>query len=130
MKLRIKGNSLRLRLTRPEVQRLVEQGSVTETTTFAGAAEFSYAVRADAAAKSVMAEYEAGCMTVTIPAKQAAQWAASELVGVYNEMAGEVTGEAAANGTLTIAVEKDFACIDRDDPEDADAFPNPKRDGC
>jgi len=120
MKLRIKGNSLRLRLTRSEVQRLVEQDSVTETTAFGGAAEFTYAVRTDAGAKAVTAEYAAGCMTVMIPAAQAADWAASELVGVYNEAAG----------TLTIAVEKDFACIDRDDPEDADAFPNPKRDGC
>jgi len=123
MKLRIKGNSLRLRLTRPEVQRLVEQGSVTETTAFAAAAEFSYAVRVNAAAQNLSAEYAAARMTVTIPTEQAAQWAASELVGVYSEMA-------TADGTLTIAVEKDFACIDRDDPEEADAFPNPKRDEC
>jgi len=123
MKLRIKGDSLRLRLTRPEVQRLVEQGSVTETTAFSDAARFSYAVRVDASREALWAEYAQAGMTVIIPEVQVKQWAGSELVGLYGEV---VTG----NGVLTIAVEKDFACIDRDDPEDADAFPNPKRDGC
>jgi len=123
MKLRIKGNSLRLRLTRSEVQRLVEHGSVEETTAFADAVRFSYAVRLDASVHAVSAEYAAGRITVTVPEQEARQWAASELVGVYGEVA-------TADGVLTCAVEKDFSCIDRDDPADADAFPNPKRDGC
>jgi len=123
MKLRIRGNSLRLRLTRTEVQRLVELGSVEETTAFAGAAIFSYSVEADASQHSLSAEYLPGRMTVIVPEAQAKQWASSEMIGVYGEVA-------TADGALTIAVEKDFACIDRDDPEDADAFPNPKRDGC
>jgi len=123
MKLRIKGNSLRLRLTRTEVQRLIEHRGVEETTAFADAVRFSYAVRMDAPAQTVSAEYAAGRITVTVPEQQARQWAASEVVGVYGEVA-------IADGVLKLAVEKDFACIDRDDPEDADAFPNPKRDGC
>ena len=119
MKLRIKGDSLRLRLTRPEVQELVERGSVEAAARFADAARFGYAVRLDDAANALTAKFATGCVTVTVPAQQAQQWAASDAVGIYGE-----------DGPLTLAVEKDFACIDRDDPEDADAFPNPKGSVC
>ncbi len=40
---------------------------------------------------------------------------------------GDQYGETqTGSGILIIAVEKDFACLDRDDAENADAFPDPK----
>ncbi|HNY40926.1 MAG TPA: hypothetical protein PKJ41_11040, partial [Bryobacteraceae bacterium] len=44
MKLRVKGNSLRLRLTRPEVVRLREDGLVEESADFGAGATFVYRV--------------------------------------------------------------------------------------
>ena len=119
MKLRIKGDTLRLRLLRSEVQRLVETCSVEETVHFAPGQELRYALRM-CDADAMTAEFDGGCITVRVPAKVAAEWAAGDMVGLY----------AAMSGGMTIAVEKDFACVDRDDEERADSYPNPKEEKC
>lgn len=123
MKLRIKGDSLRLRLSRTDVQRLAETGAVEETAHFPGGALLRYAVEMHASDAPLHAELTTTRIVITLPARDVHAWAESELVGLYGEIA--VPG-----GTLAVAVEKDFACIDRNDPEDADAFPNPKGAVC
>jgi hypothetical protein len=114
VKLRLKGDALRLRLTRGEVARLGEGGRVEEVTAFGpGAAErLVYAVEASPEAV-VGARFTSGRIVVTIPAAPARAWAAGDAVGI-----------SATQGPLTILIEKDFACLDRRD-EDADAFPHP-----
>jgi len=115
MKLRIKGDSLRLRLSQKDVQQLMTTGVVEVTTHFASGPALRYAVETRAEAESIAAEFADMRIVVTLPERDVRAWAKSEQVGLYGE-----------TGLLAIAVEKDFACIDRDDPEDVDAFPNPK----
>jgi hypothetical protein len=120
MKLRIKGDSLRLRLSRTDVQRLIETGAVEETTHFAGGSTLRYGIALQAESMEIAVSFAAAEIRVSVPEQQAKLWAASsEQVGLYSE---EVTP--------AVAVEKDFACIDRDDPDNADAFPNPKGAVC
>ena len=119
MKLRIKGPSLRLRLTRGEMQRLEEQGVVEERVPFAANASLIYRLRLDPAAHEIGAAFRDGVVEVRVPAGSARQWCASEQV----TLAGE---QPVPDGMLTITLEKDFACLSaRPGEDETDNFPHP-----
>lgn len=121
MKLRIRGNSVRLRLTQSEVAALAAEGEVSERTAFGGGSDFSYALSADPRADRVQAALVGGRLSVTLPAAVAAEWAASERVGIEAEQPGD------AGETLRILIEKDFACLaERPGEDDSDAYPHPE----
>jgi hypothetical protein len=122
MKLRIKGNTLRLRVSRSEVARLIECGRIEETIQFAPQPEarLTYALEHSGAQQEVLVRYRAQEVAVLVPSETARLWAQSEQVGIYcNLRIGE--------GVLEIAVEKDFACLDGTDAENEDTFPNPQQ---
>lgn len=119
MKLRIKGNSIRLRLGRTEVARLVAGGDVAETTTFdpLGRQRLGYRLVAAPEVAAVAASFEAGCVVVRIPAEMATAWGTSDRIGI--EAIQPVDGGAA----LRILIEKDLECLDAPVEESqADAF--------
>ena len=118
MKLRIRGDSIRLRLTRGEVAALAEGRIVEESTGFGPDARLSYAITLGGA--SLAAKLAGPRIEVCVPADVGRAWAAGDSVGIEGvQAAGE-------GRTLRILVEKDFACLtERPHEEDADAFPNP-----
>ena len=120
MKLRIRGNSLRLRVSRPEMARLLRDARIEETIRFApqSDAKLVYALEHARADEDISLRYQAGSITIVLSTEAAARWAESNDVGVYGDAD---TGD----GPLALLVEKDFACLDGDDPHDAEAFPNP-----
>lgn len=117
MKLRIKGNSIRLRLTQPEVERLADGSRIEACVDFGpGKRKFFYAVETSAEAAEVDGSYERDRMVVLLPSRVAATWANSDLVSI------ESRGEQG----LKILVEKDFACLTvRPDEDESEMFPNP-----
>lgn len=121
MKLRIKGNSLRLRLGPSEVQQLLDSGRVAETIRFAveESAVLTYALELVPSAQSLSLLYRPHEVTVLLSREQARSWSSTDQVSI----SGQID---IGNGTLELLVEKDFACIDRSDPGSEDAFPNPK----
>jgi hypothetical protein len=125
MKLRIKGDSLRLRLGPQEIARLIETGRVEETIHFGAepGASLTYALELAPAGRELTLRYAPRRVTVLVLRERANEWARGNVVGI----AGEV---AAGENTLTVLVEKDFACIDREDHENEDTFPNPKAGVC
>jgi hypothetical protein len=116
MKLRLQGNSIRLRLTRSEVARLLKTGSVAESVDFGGNRALIYRLRSRGDSGPVQAEFSDGGLTVSLGADAAQAWAGSDEVGIY--------GQADA---LTVSIETDFRCLTRPvgDPQDRDAFPHP-----
>jgi len=114
MKLRMHGNSLRLRLNRAEVERLAETGRVEEVVQFGPNVAFRYALEMVAEADAPRAVYEDGGFRVLVPVAVAREWASTERVAISGEQA-----------TLNILVEKDFQCLHGESEPDADAFPNP-----
>lgn len=120
MKLRIRGNSLRLRLTRPEVAALADAGEVCERTEFGKDGELRYRLRSDAQAPRVTARFADAVIDVAVPAAIVSHWAASEQVSITSE---QPTG---GEGSLAVLIEKDFACLaERPGEDDSDAFPHP-----
>src|SRR5262249_4472575 len=102
MKLRIQGNSLRLRLTRSEVAGLHDTGLVEQTTNFAASQTLTYRIRARDGGERIHAELTDGAITVDVPAPTVVAWATSDSVGVSSR-----------DGMLSIAIEKDFRCLTR-----------------
>jgi hypothetical protein len=127
MKLRIRGNSVRLRLTQSEVARFGEVGLVEEIVEFGALPEqqMIYALEAAADGENVGAAFENNRLRVSIPRIQAEKWVNSNQMGIEAEQT--------VNGgkRLRILIEKDFACLDtRPGEDDADAFPHPAGKTC
>ena len=122
MKLRIKGNSLRLRISPSEMKQLLQSGRVDETIYFGADenARLTYALEHRAQAGGMEVLYRPHEVTVLISSREAANWAEGNAVGLYG-----ATGS--VHGPLELAVEKDFSCLDKEGVENADTFPNPKQ---
>lgn len=119
MKLRIKGNSLRLRLTRGEVARLGETGRVDDRIRFGPGAQLTYALIA-ADVPAVQAAFADGTVTVAVPEALVQDWVGSERVGF------EAVQALDDGDSLRLLVEKDFACLTvRAGEDDSDAYANP-----
>lgn len=126
MKLRIQNNSVRLRLTRTEVDRLARNGEVAAFTGFPGEQALRYAVKSGDPG-SVAARFEADAIVVTIPAAEVHDWAMSDRVSIRGSE--PLTG----GDSLAILVEKDFACLkprEGDDESDMFAHPREGRETC
>lgn len=123
MKLRLKGNSIRLRLDRKDLATLLESGRVEDALRFGPGDEsaFIFAVAAgDAPRGAPSASYRDGKLTVSLDRRDAEEWAGGDRVGF--EHVQQTDG-----GPVRILIEKDFACLDRPagHDDDAHAFPNP-----
>ena len=120
MKLRIKGNSLRVRITPSEMVRLLESGRIDETIHFAADenAHLTYALEHAPGATAISVRYSPNEVAVVLSSTEARRWSSGGDVGLYGETP-------TARGPIQVAVEKDFACLDKDDAENVDTFPNP-----
>ena len=124
MKLRMRGNALRLRLLRDEVDALAKGARIVETVAFgpSPAPCFEYAIKSESTRAAVHATFNGHCVEVVVPMAIAQQWAGSEQVGI------ECRQPCAEGQLLEILIEKDFACLEpREDDEDNGTFANPKR---
>jgi hypothetical protein len=120
MKIRIRGNSVRIRLSRSEVDLFAKEGYVEERTEFVNSA-LVYAVKS-AAGETLSADFINGNITLYVPANRLQQWAATDLVGIDYNMP-------LPNGKqLYLLIEKDFKCIDAVVTEDqSDFYENPSK---
>lgn len=122
MKIRMKENSVRLRVGRSELARFLEDGRITETVQFGATREasFTYALEVGGAEDSGAAvRYANRNLAVVVTPEQARVWEQEDQVGIYSRV------DLGAGKALEIAVEKDFACMDRGEDENADTFANP-----
>lgn len=126
MKIRMKNNAVRLRLTRGEVARFAEAGRVEEAIEFGlkPFQQFVYALRSDAEIKEVQAIIENNRITVFVPEARADEWANTNKTGIETEQA------LGGGKTLRLLIEKDFACLEpRPGEDDRDTFPHPLEGG-
>ena len=108
MKLRFHDNSIRLRLDRAEVSRLASAGFVEETVDF-GSSVLGYRIETSSAL-AIGASYREGKITISVPARTASDWIASDQPGIEDGR---------------ILIEKDFQCLHGADKSDPEAYPNP-----
>jgi len=122
MKLRIRDNSIRLRLSRPEVEKLSTDGLVGGKVPFPAGAQFVYCLESSPACVDPTAQFAEGELSVRLPETAVRDWAGS----------GEISITAVqmldGGGTLNILVEKDFECLaPRPGEDESDMFPHPQK---
>lgn len=124
MKLRIRNNSVRLRLTRGEVDSLRAEGLVSARIGFPGGHSLSYLVESSPASVKPAAFFSDNVVTVRLPETAVLAWATSEQVSIDGDLLLD------DGDTLHILVEKDFACLaPREDEDESDMYPHPNADG-
>lgn len=120
MKIRIRDNTLRLRLTQSEVIQLAQSGKVCCTTDFGEGMMFTYQICKNDSITEIKADFKNAVVTVSVPGEKTMHWASSEQVSLLANQNNQ------SASPLRVQIEKDFAClIVREGEDDSDAFPNP-----
>jgi len=121
VKIRIKGNSIRLRLSKTDIQSLKDTGTVTEQTILAGEEVFVYELMVAESAVAVGASFKEGKLVVWLPLAKAAILTDSSEMGLYSiQENGEING-------LNIVIEKDLQCLENTHEDQSDMYDNPKK---
>lgn len=119
MKLRIRGDSLRIRVSQTELAELESSGRAGDTIHFPSGAELRYGLEITAGTEVSVADGD-GEIKVLIPRPVFERWCEPEEVSLVAEQ------PLAGRDALKILVEKDFTCLSpRDDEDDSDLFQNP-----
>jgi len=119
VKIRIKRNSIRYRLTKTEVETFCSSGYFEETTDF-GTKKFTYALKAKEGIDTLDAEFKGDAITLFLDKEKSKDWYKTNQVG-FNQIVRKTSGT-----TLTLLIEKDFVCMDETIEDQSDKYPNPK----
>jgi hypothetical protein len=111
MKVRIKGNSLRYRLSMSDVAKFGRDGYIEEVVDF-GRSQLTYALQ-KGPTQNLEAEFMNNKSVVFMPYNWAGEWIESDRVGFEQK------------GQLYLLIEKDFQCIDNVAEDQSDNYPNP-----
>jgi hypothetical protein len=112
MKIRIKGNSLRYRLTKSDIDCFSGNGYIEECIFF-GNQKLTYALQRSEK-DELIADFNNQKIVLYVPAYMATEWTTTDRVGFEN-----------SNGTLYLLIEKDFKCLDNVAEDQSDNYPNP-----
>jgi len=118
MKLRIRGDSIRVRLTQTEVASVANGELVEESLNFANGASLRYSVEPNPEASVVGASLVNNRVILALPLEQALRWAQGSEVAMLSP----------AGAVPSVLVEKDFACLKpraNENEDETDMFPNP-----
>lgn len=123
MKLRFRGNTLRLRVNQREARMLAGGLSLREEVLFPNLAKLQY-VFEPRASGPVQATFEGGIVRVVAPLTEVRNWARSEAIGLYFEVQADDT-------VLKVSIEKDLECTDgTPETHEPDAFPRTSGNNC
>lgn len=112
MKIRIKDNTVRFRLTQSEVAKLGEDGIISSFTEFVDR-PFIYAIERTEDTE-LSATFIENRMVLKMPATMIAEWISTDRVGFEGQ-----------TGKIKLLIEKDFVCIDNTLEDQSDNYPNP-----
>jgi len=112
MKLRVKSNSIRYRLTKSDVADLSTKGILTEKVNF-GENQFVYELQITDQ-QELTAAFKDSTITLYKPSAMLNELAETDKVGFESN-----------TSTLHLLVEKDFTCLDNVEEDQSDNYPNP-----
>jgi hypothetical protein len=115
MKLRIQGNSLRVRVTQKEVAQLRHSHHVEALIEFGPGNELAYSLNGSVWASSATAIFDGHAIRITVPARVMTEWTETGRVGI----------EATSQSGVKLLIEKDYQCLHGPGEQDSDAYPHP-----
>lgn len=120
MKIRIKDNSVRLRLSQTEVAKFGESGQFSSAIHFQQAS-LRYTLKR-ASCNAVQAKFAQNEITILVPGPVADNWCIND-----SEVGFSAEQNTSGQNVVSILVEKDFACLQpREHEDESDNYPNPK----
>jgi len=123
MKLRIRGNSVRIRVSKSELAQIEESGAAQDSVRFSAHSALIYRVEVKPGGR-IEAEFDGARLRIAVPRDDVARWLAPGEVSIEAE---QQIGDGVV---LKVLVEKDFACLaPRDSEDDSDLFDNPVQAG-
>ena len=123
MKLRIHNGSLRLRLSRTDVDQLQETNICAESLRFGSGSQLIYTLETSTQFTVMEAQYCQDRLRILLPFEMARKWASSDQISL--------SLDSVVGGGPRLLIEKDFRCLHseaRKPSDDADSIPNPLAD--
>ena len=122
MKIRILGNTIRLRLKMHEVEAIRETGVIEEVLAFGpdDSDQLRFQVRTGENAFAI--EQQGMSVRIIVPQSVIGTWTSTEQVGFDH------TITTSKGSDIYVLIEKDFACLDGEREEEAGSYPNPMED--
>ena len=112
MKIRIKGNSLRFRLTKSDIAALGNGEVIKEQTEFLSKV-LVYQIH-PFRGETIAADFDGENLILQVPQD------------MLNELANtDKVGFSGVSGVVSVLIEKDFTCLDNVEEDQSDNFPNP-----
>ena len=121
MKIRIKGSSIRYRLTKTEIANFGKNGYLEERTEFVNEAVFYYCLERKPGIENLQASFLNNRITVFVPEGITEEWTVTDRVGYNN------TIQLGNGKELFLLIEKDFVCLDHTFEDQSDNYPNPNK---
>ena len=116
MKIRMRGNSIRFRLTQTEVADFGKDGICANKIEFPNGKILTYQITK---AEKLGANFTNDIINIILPEIETKSWVNTDKVGIKGDIALE------NENTLNILVEKDFKCLTKRAEDESDMFPNP-----
>ena len=120
MKLRIKGNTIRIRLSETEVSMLAEGNSVLEETHFPSS-KLTYKIQPS---NAEAVDFINDMVLVNLTQVEINNWANTDAVTISKEVSLR------NDDILSILVEKDFKCLTVRPEDESELYPNPNKHHC
>ena len=121
MKIRIKGNSIRYRLTKTEIDNFGKAGWLEEKTEFINDHSFHYRLERKAGINNLEAFFSGNRICIFIPENFSTEWINTDVIGFNHKM------DIGDSKELFLLIEKDFVCLDDSFEDQSDNFPNPNK---
>jgi len=117
MKLRLRGNSVRLRLNQREVEALAAGRVLSEGVLFPAGNSFVYTLEPSAASTPAVS-FRDGVICIKAPASTLHEWATNDSIGLYFDLPG-------IGSSLKVTIEKDLECVN-ESAEERDPYAYPR----
>ena len=120
MKIRIKDNSVRIRLNKLEVENFGKEGYIESTIAFvSNTLTYAIETHSDKYGHELSVDFMNGIITMYIPEKMAKDWVETDVIGFETKLALD------NEETLFLLLEKDFKCLDITTEDQSDNYENP-----
>lgn len=120
MKIRIKDNSVRFRLTKTEVHKLCSHKQLESFTEF-NTTTMVYAIQVRKDINELQADFSSNKIIMHFPEVESETWEKSDRITYKNTM------QLNNGNQLQLILEKDFVCLDHTDEDQSDNYENPNK---
>jgi hypothetical protein len=117
MKLRLRGNSVRLRVNQREVEALAAGRALSEGVRFPAGNSFIYTLE-PSPVLTPEASFRDGVICVKVPDSMLTDWASNDSIGLYFDLLGR-------ESSLKVTIEKDLECVN-EPAEERDPYAYPR----